>query len=162
MLLCFLRRPTPLVYRVPWNSPGVTAPKLFSPTSVAGYAGPSFLTDHSMCACAVRGVRVCIHTHTTHITISQCTSHTRTAHCCLYVHIYTDIYIHICIHIHTYIHTYIPQSSTAYDTCCTASTSDAPSRTGEKYPTYNAHYDGNTGETLTAFGSLSQLSYRLR
>ena len=36
-----------LVYRVPRVSPGATAPKLFSPTSVAGYAGPSFfLTDH--------------------------------------------------------------------------------------------------------------------
>jgi len=33
--------PTPKVYRVPRVSPGVTAPKLFSPTSVAGDAGPS-------------------------------------------------------------------------------------------------------------------------
>ena len=33
--------PTPKVYRVPRVSPGVTAPKLFSPTSVAGYVGPS-------------------------------------------------------------------------------------------------------------------------
>ena len=39
---CFvLLVPTLLVYRVPRVSPGVTAPKLFSPTSVAGYAGPS-------------------------------------------------------------------------------------------------------------------------
>ena len=39
---CFvLLEPTPKVYRVPRVSPGVTAPKLFSPTSVAGYAGPS-------------------------------------------------------------------------------------------------------------------------
>ena len=42
---CFvLLEPTPKVYRVPAVprvNPGVTAPKLFSPTSVAGYAGPS-------------------------------------------------------------------------------------------------------------------------
>ena len=30
-----------MLYRVPRVSPGVTAPKLFSPSSVAGYAGPS-------------------------------------------------------------------------------------------------------------------------
>jgi len=46
---CFvLLVPTPKVYRVPRASLGVTAPKLFSPTSVAGYTVPSFfLTDHS-------------------------------------------------------------------------------------------------------------------
>jgi len=39
---CFvLLEPTPKVYRVPRVSPGVSAPKLFPPTSVAGYAGPS-------------------------------------------------------------------------------------------------------------------------
>ena len=42
---CFvLLVPTPLVYRVLRVSPGVTAPILFSPTSVAGYAAlPSSL-----------------------------------------------------------------------------------------------------------------------
>ena len=39
---CFvLLEPTPEEYRVPRVSPGVTASKLFSPTSVAGYGGPS-------------------------------------------------------------------------------------------------------------------------
>ena len=39
---CFvLLELTPKVYRVPKVSPGVTAHKLFPPTSVAGYAGPS-------------------------------------------------------------------------------------------------------------------------
>jgi hypothetical protein len=47
--ICFgVLVPTPKVYRVPRVSPAVTAPKLFLPTSVAGYAGPSiFLTNHS-------------------------------------------------------------------------------------------------------------------
>ena len=41
---CFIFKllvPTPKVYRVPRVSPEVTASKLFPPTSVAGYAGPS-------------------------------------------------------------------------------------------------------------------------
>ena len=39
---------TSKVYRVPRGSPRDNAPKLFAPTSVAGYTGPSFFsTDHS-------------------------------------------------------------------------------------------------------------------